>query len=204
MNKNQLTNKISNFRDAVAGFKQLLLNSRDTMMPEIISNHEKISADRRVLIREYASLEKYLDKLGKKPRRRDGVNPEYYPVYLNAFSTDTLLRVGPSLEAVEQDLDYVLGKLEGMSEEEAINSVKDSPVGPKTIAFAGGGSEKSESVTIGIPPEKISIKHVKNPHKQYWGKLLHDIWAWTREHVLATIIGGLILAFLIYLLGWNK
>lgn len=192
MNKNQLTNEILSFRDAVSEFKQLLLDSRDRMMPEIVRNHEKIAADRRALVRKYASLEKYLDKLGKRPRMRDGVNPEYYPVYHNAFSTDILLRVGPSLEAVEQDLDYVLGKLEGMSEEEVTNSIKDSPVDPKIIASAG------------ISPEQVKIQHVKNPHKQYWGMLSGKVGAWILDHIVAEIIVAVIVAMILIWLGFKQ
>lgn len=192
MNKDQLTNEISNFHNAVSDFKQLLLDSRDRMMPEIVRNHEKITADRRVLVRKYASLEKYLDKLGKRPKMRDGVNPEYYPVYHNAFSTDILLRVGPSLEAVEQDLDYVLGKLEGMSEEEVTNSIKDSPVDPKIIASAG------------IPPEQVKIQHVKNPHKQYWWMLSSKVGTWILDHIVAEIIVAVIVAVILIWLGFKQ
>ncbi len=216
MNKDHLTNEVSNFREAVENYKRLLLESRDSMMPEIVRNYEQISIGRTALVRKYASLEKYLDKLGKRPRMRDGVNPEYYPVYHNAFSTDILLRVGPSLGAVEQDLDYVLGKLDSMSEEEVAGLLRSGePVDPKIIASAGGGGGgggglgggrggDGGSVVTGVSPEKIGIEHVKIPHRQYWGKVLHDFWAWIKEHVLTTVIAGLILAFFVYLLGWNK
>ena len=215
MNKNRLTNEISCFRDAVSDFKRLLLDSRDRMMPEIVRNHEKITVDRRALVRKYASLEKYLDKLGKRPRMRDGVNPEYYPVYHNAFSTDILLRVGPSLEAVEQELDYVLGKLESVTEEEVENLLRNQEItDPKIIASAGGGGGggggpgggrggDGGSVTIGIPLDKVGIEHVKNPHKQYWGKLFNDFWKWFKEHIITAVIVGLIIAGLVYWLGWN-
>lgn len=187
MNKEKLAEEISVFRDKVGAFKKLLLRSRDSVMPEIVRNHDEIASMRRALVRKYASLEKYLDKLGKRPKMRDGVNPEYYPVYHNAFSTDILLRVGPSLEAVEQDLDYVLGKFESISEDELAGLLKNKELAdPKTIASARTNNEG-----------------VKNPHKQYWGKLLSDIWAWVKEHILATVIAGLILAGLVYLLGWN-
>ncbi len=48
----------------------------------------------------------------------DGVNSYIYPVYPNAFSNDVLIRVGRSTDAVLQDLDYILGKLNGMTEDE--------------------------------------------------------------------------------------
>lgn len=187
MNKEKLTEEISVFRDEVGLFKELLLRSRDSAMPEIVRNHDEIAGIRRALVRKYASLERYLDKLGKRPKMRDGVNPEYYPVYHNAFSTDILLRVGPSLEAIEQDLDYVLGKLESMSEDELTGLLKNKELAdPKTIASV-----------------KTNNENVKNLHKQYWGKLLSDIWAWIKEYILATVIAGLILAGLVYLFGWN-
>lgn len=215
MNKGKLTKEISAFRDEVEGFKKLLLRSRDSMMPEIVRNHDEIAEMRRALVRKYASLEKYLDKLGKRPKMRDGVNPEYYPVYHNAFSTDILLRVGPSLEAVEQDLDYVLGKLESMPEDEVDDLIKNKQLAdPKIIASAGGGGGggggpgggrggDGGSVVIGIPPDKVGIEHVKNPHRQYWGMFLKSIWIWIKSHISEVVI-GLIIAALAAWFGLNR
>lgn len=61
----------------------------------------------------------------------------------------------------------------------------------------------SENKTLGIPPEQIGIQHVKNPHTQYWRKVIVDTGAWFRDHIFGTVFGGLILAGLLYLLGLN-
>jgi uncharacterized protein (TIGR02391 family) len=118
MNKRELIQEILMFRDEVETFRQLLLDSRDSMMPDIVRNHEDISKQRSALVRKRARLSHFISKFGKNPRMRDGVNPEYYQVYDNAFSTDILIRVGPSIEAVIQDLDHIIGSLEGMRNEE--------------------------------------------------------------------------------------
>lgn len=93
-------------------------------------------------------------------------------------------------------------------------SVKDDSENSKIIASSGGGGGggggpgggrggDGGSVTIGIPPEKIGIEHVRHPHKQYWSKLFGNFWAWFKEHILTTVIVGLIIAGLVYWLGWN-
>lgn len=87
-------------------------------MPEIVRNGLEIAEKRRELNVEFGKLEKFISKFGKNPRMSDGVNPSTYSVYSNAFSNDILLRVGPSTDAVIQDLDYLTGRLNGMSETE--------------------------------------------------------------------------------------
>lgn len=67
----------------------------------------------------------------------------------------------------------------------------------------GGRGGDGGSVIIGIPPDKVGIEHVKNPHRQYWNKLANDFWGWFKEHILTAVIVGLIIAGLVYWLGWN-
>ena len=76
---------------------------------------------------EFGRLERFITRFGNNPRGNDGVNPHVYPVYHNAFSPDILLRVGPSTDAVLQDLDYIAGRLNGMTDDEFASVV--NPVG---------------------------------------------------------------------------
>ncbi|MBU2524903.1 hypothetical protein KKG71_06950 [Patescibacteria group bacterium] len=109
---------IKNFSDRCNIYNDLLSESRDHYMPDLVRNLDEIKKQRSQLNRRYGALEKYLKKLGKNPWMSDGVNPERYPVYANAFSNDVYIRVGRSLDMVLQDLDYVLGRLDNMNEED--------------------------------------------------------------------------------------
>lgn len=71
-------------------------------------------------------------------------------------------------------------------------------------AYGGrGGNGGSVNITQEIPPNEVTIHNVKNPHKEYWQMILKDIKVYIKNHILGTVIAGLILAGLIYLLGWN-
>ncbi|MFA6486534.1 MAG: hypothetical protein WCT40_04170 [Candidatus Magasanikbacteria bacterium] len=218
MTKAELIKEVSDFRYNVELFRQLLLDSRDDMFPDIVRNHAEIATQRSSLVRTRARLERYLGKLGKNPRMRDGLNPEYYHVYDNAFSTDILLRVGPSIESVLQDLDHVLGTLDAMSEEELkkiFEQQKEVADTPSIIANTGGGGGGgggpgggrggdggSVHIIQGILPEKITIYDVKNPHKEYFKMLFGSIWGWTIKHVKEVIIGVVVTVAAAIVLAW--
>ncbi len=218
MKKEELTKEISEFRDKVEQFRRLLLESRDNVMPEIVQNHGEITNQRSDLVRTRARLAKYISKLGKNPRMRDGVNPEYYPTYDNAFSTDTLLRVGPSVESVLQDLDHILGTLDAMTDEEfgnLINQQKQETGTQGIIASTGGGGGGgggpgggrggdggSVHITQGIMPENITIHNLKNPHKEYFKMLFGSILGWVLKHVSEVVIGVVVVVIGALLLTW--
>jgi hypothetical protein len=65
----------------------------------------------------------------------------------------------------------------------------------------GGRGGDGGSVIIGIPPEKVSITHLKNPHEEYWGFLFRNIKTWFIKHkkFSFTAICLLILVGLAYL-----
>lgn len=66
----------------------------------------------------------------------------------------------------------------------------------------GGRGGDGGSVIFGIHPDQVGIQHVKNPHRQYWEKILNDIWSLLKKN-LGKILTSLIIAGLIYWLGWN-
>lgn len=107
---------------------------------------------------------------------RDRISPQ--SVYANAFSADILLRVGPSLDAVLQDLDYILGKLDSMS---------DLELGP---LFDGHKNS-------------YPVENSGNFHKRYWKELFRRLWKWIKNPVVDLVV-LLLGALLVYLFGLNK
>ena len=106
------------FYDRVKVFKKLLVESRDCHLLEIVRNHGEIDDQRALLTREYAKLEKNISIIGKNPKMNDGVWNIWYSPYDNAFANDILPRVWPSIDAVINDLDWIIGRLESMQEVE--------------------------------------------------------------------------------------
>lgn len=127
MTVRELKEQIEAFYKKVKSYRSLLVESRNPHIPEIEKNQEKIKESRKILIRKYAKLEPYIKKLGKNPKMCDGVWKIWYSPYDNAFSSDILLRVGPSIDAVIDDLDLIIGKLENMKAEKEI----EMPQSPK-------------------------------------------------------------------------
>ncbi|MFY9493201.1 MAG: hypothetical protein WAP55_01875 [Minisyncoccia bacterium] len=104
-------------------------------------------------------------------------------------------------------------------------SVSESKAGPNINASGGAGGQGGDGpgggrggdggdggaggsvhfVQVGkeFTREGITIQDIKNPHRQYWGKLIRDFWKWFKEHILTAVIVGLIIAGLVYWLGWN-
>lgn len=118
MTLERLRTLVTAFRQQVRDYRDLLLGSRDLVMPEIVRNGEVIEQARATLNTDFGRLQRYIRLFGNNPRMNDGVNPHVYDVYSNAFSADILLRAGPSLDAVLPDLDYIAGRLNGMTEDE--------------------------------------------------------------------------------------
>lgn len=192
MNKNQLIQKITEFYEELRIYRGLLSKSRNSMV-QIVRNHEEIAAQRSNLNKKYGSLERYIKKLGNYPMRSDvGGGP--YPVYEVGLSTDILQRRGPCIDAAIQDLEYMLGRLEGMTDEEYQFVINPKPKVHMVPAINASGWAGGH----------IGIKDIKNPHKQYWKMVFQKIWNWVKNNLITEIVIGLILAFLIYIFGWNK
>lgn len=184
----ELKNEIQKFRKQVIEFKELLLVSSTRY--RIITNQKEIDDMRASLNRTYATLERYIKSLGKNPAMSDGVWNVIYPAYDNAFSPDTLVRVIPSLDRVLQDLDYIIGRLSVMMEEE-FQKVIMPP------------EEKQET----LYKTTTNYWNYVNPFWLIW-RLIVLMW----KHkiisgiisVIILIITGLIIAYLTHKFGWNK
>lgn len=182
MQLEQLITKFEEFQQMIKTYRALLLKSRD-MIGDIVRNHDEIAEKRSILNREHAGLQKYIRKFGKNPRMNDGVWNLVYSCYDNAFSADILQRVGPSLDGVMQDLDYILGTLTSIDEAEFQKALEAKP--KKT--------ETSQSI-------KKNYWNFVNPFWLIW-KFLELLW---KHKVISGTATALITAYLIYKFGWNN
>jgi len=178
----ELKTSISEFRTKVQAYRNLMAESRDNVMPEIVKNGRQISQMRAELNAEHGRLEKYIAKFGNNPRMSDGVNPQVYPVYSNAFSSDILLRVGPSTDAVLQDLNYITGKLNGLTEGELAEALQP----PK------------KEVPQATP--STNYWHMTNPFWWVW-EFAKLIWKHKLIFVIITLLGVLAVD---YSLAWRN
>ena len=182
MTLNELKTAISEFRTRVQAYRDLMAQSRDSVMPKIVRNGRQISQMRAELNAEHGRLEKYIVKFGNNPRMSDGVNPQVYPVYSNAFSSDILLRVGPSTDAVLQDLNYINGKLNGLTESE----------------FAEALQPPKKEVPQATP--STNYWHMTNPFWWVW-EFAKLIWKHKLISVIITLLGVLAVD---YSLAWRN
>lgn len=173
MKKVELKSKIESFYEVLKAYRELLSQSRDAMV-RIVRNGPELEKMRSDLNRNYGILSKYIKKLGNYPMRSDvGGGP--YPVYEIGLSADILQRRGPCIDGAIQDLEYILGRLEDLSEEEF-----DSIMTPR----------QHEQET-------------SNSHKQYWKMLVSSVWRWIKDNILAAVIAGVIIAAILVWLGLN-
>ncbi len=183
MKREETIKKAEDFRQGVMSYRDLLLASRDSAMPHIVRNHDLIDEAKSKLVRTFASLEKYIFKFGNNPKMNDGVWNVLYSPYSMAFSSDILLRVGPAIDGVIDDLDIVLGRLESSTDvdfEEKIN-----PLQKELIV-------------------KDNRWNYCNPFWLIW-KLFKLIW----KHKIISgiflfIVVPLIVAYIQHKLGWNQ
>jgi hypothetical protein len=182
MTLEELKTAISEFREKVQVYRDLMVESRDTVIPKIVRNGQRISQIQAELNAEHGRLEKYIAKFGNNPRMSDGVNPHIYPVYSNAFSNDVLIRVGNSTDAVLQDLNYITGKLNGLTE----NEFKEALQPPK--------KETSQ------PKPSENYWHITNPFWWIW-KLIKFIW---QNKIISIIVALIGLLAIDYSLAWRN
>ena len=132
--KEELQKEISEFYNGVVVYRDLLSKSYNQFV-RIIKNHEELEKMRSDLSRGYGALSKYIKQIGNYPMRSDvGGGP--YPVYEIAFSKDILQRRGPCIESVIQDLEYMVGVLDGISENEFSSLfIKEEVKNKKTLIF---------------------------------------------------------------------
>jgi len=182
MTLDQLKTNLLELKQKVQRFRRLLVESRDSVMPESTRNHQLIAQMRSELNVDYGKLERSIRKFGNNPRMSDGVNPVFYPVYNNAFSSDILLRVGPSLDAVIQDLEYIAGKLNGMTDDEFREALQP-PRQEKAPVMPSGNSW-----------------HTTN-RSGWWWKFAKLIWQHKVASLIITLLG---LSAIDYSLAWQN
>lgn len=182
MTLTELKTAIAEFRTRVQAYRDLMAESRDNVMPEIVRNGRQISQMRSELNAEHGRLEKYIAKFGNNPRMRDGVNPYIYPIYNNAFSDDVLIRVGRSTDGVLQDLNYITGKLNGLTESE----------------FAEALQPPKKEVSQATP--STNYWHITNPFWWIW-KFAKLIWKHKLISIIITLFGVLAID---YSLAWQN
>lgn len=233
MTLQEVQKKMSFFRNTVQSYRDLLSESRDQIMPDIVRNFDEISSLRTTLNKLYAGLEKYINKLGKNIETSDGVWNVTYSPYDNAFTNDTLIRVGRSTDLIINDLDYIIGKLESMNEAEFQDLFISKPLPAKNqvgkiIANGGRGGQGGDGpgggvggdggkggqvYTIQIPEsDKANVSHTPGSKKNTYWKYSNPIWLiWTfikflwNHKIISTIVIG-ILASLIatFVYDWWK
>lgn len=207
MKKIELQNRIEELHRELKSYRDLLSESRDAMV-RIVRNGPKLEEMRGSLNRKYGGLSRYIKKLGNYPMRSDiGGGP--YPAYETALSNDILQRRGPCIDAAIQDLEYIIGRLEDISENE-LNSIfmphQSETKNEKITAYTGGGGGgggglgggrggDGGSVKVGILPEQITIAHVKNPHSQYWKFIFQRFIKFLKTHKFLS--GSAIIAILL-------
>ena len=206
MRKAELQNRIEELLGLMGAYRALLVESRDLVMPCIVRNGQRLEKMRNDLNRGYGSVSEHISKLGGDGRQ-----------FQIALSATELPRRGPHIDVALQILEQILGRLEHTSDDEfdSIFALQQPETrAPGIIAASGGGGGggggpgggrggDGGGVVIGIPPEQIGIQHVRDPHKQYWRKVAIDLWGWFQQHILTAVIVGLIIAGLVYWLGWD-
>jgi len=185
MTLDELNISLAKFRQRVQNFRDLLHQSRNDAIPRIVRNHQQIAQMRSELNAEYGRLEKFIRKFGRNPQMADPVNRIPYAVYGNAFADDILQRVMPSLGAVLQDLDYIVGKLCGMTEDDFRQALE--PPKPKE-----GKSSKEHPVINGW--------QITNPFWLLW-RLIKFIW---RHKIISILITLLSLLAIDWSLAWHN
>ncbi len=222
MDRIEVIQKIEEFRKACKEYRALLVNSRDRIMPDIVRNHHKIDEEKIKLNRLFAVIEKYVVAFGNKPMMSDIGSNGYYSPYRIAFTSDILLRVGKCLDGVIDDLNVVLGRIEASSDEEFEEKMNPPKEREKeqnnngTIIANGGkggdgsGGGRGGDGGIGIiaqyHPRETTVQDIENIHHKYWRMIFKKIFDWIVRHtvkLLGLTIAGLVLAYLVFKLGWN-
>ena len=143
-------------------------------LEEKIAFHNLIPVLQSQLNHQFGKLEKYIKTLTKAERA-------YGTAFVSGNSHQDKKR---AIWLVLQDLDYIVGKLEGMTEEEFEILMK-----PKV-------SSSGEDVLKMI----FANQH---PHKRYWKMIWTMVWGWVKNPLSQVIIGVIVIAIGAWL-GLNR
>ena len=103
--------KLTKFRDDLKKYRDLLRNSSG-ISRDIESNVDLIDRLQSSLTQQFAVLEDEIRAFSRGPMYTDPVWRVSQDAYFTALSNDILLRRGPAIEAILNDLDYVIAKYE--------------------------------------------------------------------------------------------
>lgn len=98
------------FRNDVKRYRDLLSSSAGPLL-DIEKNHQQIEKLQSTLITQFAELEDTINQYSQRPLYIDPVWRIQVSAYDTALSRDILLRRGPALESVLNDLDYIIAKV---------------------------------------------------------------------------------------------
>ena len=110
MTKNELKNQIVQFKISVDNYRRAILNVDYSLSDDARSRLIEIQQSQ--LNQLYGKLEKYIDKVG------GGIGLTYLAAFGNGTYSDTT----NTLSSVVQNLDRIIGRLDGMTEKEYADS----------------------------------------------------------------------------------
>jgi uncharacterized protein (TIGR02391 family) len=123
--KQQLIDDFEKLLNESEAYKQLLLSSTNSVM-DVVNNIDKLNNFRKLLISHEAKLAEALAKLSRQPTFKDQYHGVIYSAYDNAFTNDVVVRSARSLDAVIEDLVYIIARLKSLSNDEYKNIFPDA------------------------------------------------------------------------------
>lgn len=203
MTKNECKNEIFSFKVAIDHYRRTVLNNDNPLSWDVRS--KIIPMQRSQLNQKYGKLEKYLGKIG------GGVGQ----TYLVALGGGSHVKVISALSAVVQNLDRIIGRLDGMTEEEFADLFMSKPQGPGVNApsvkgadgyskdrSGDGGQAHFVRVGKGLSPEGMKIHDIRYPHRQYWGMVLSPVLRWAKKYTSEIVIGVIVIVLGTLVLAW--
>lgn len=115
MNLEELKKEIEDFKNDCITYRKELRRAREPMLPGFVHNTHLAQELRSKLNIKLGALQHYITTIGKNPRSSHG-----QLAYSTAFAYEQgmIIRVGPALDAVIQDLDYITGAISSLSDKE--------------------------------------------------------------------------------------
>jgi hypothetical protein len=177
MKLEEFKTEITQFKKGVTSYQRLLRSYFD-YPGDVGDLGSKISTIRSGLLKKYAQLELYIKAIGRNPRLHDGVWANLYSAYDNGLSEDIISRVGPSVDAMLTDLDYIDGKL-------------------------GTLDEKDFKKLFSRNTQNVGSTNKWNYVNPFWLSWQLFVLAWDNK-IISGIIIGLVVAYLVWKFGWYK
>lgn len=215
MNRDDFKLQVHIFRAQVENYRRAILKVPNDVYGQEYAHYETMMNIHRSQINQaYGKIEKYIDKIG------GGVGQ----TYLTAFGDGSINEINSSLSSALQNLDRIIGRLDGMTDKEFEGLFSPGQLGPNIEASGGhggmagpggghggrggdGGKVIMMQVGKEFTPEGVGIKDVKNPHRQYWTMVAGQFSASIKKHMSEIVIGvviAVIAAGIILWIGWNK